>query len=791
MMRAAPLLLALALPSTPRVGQDAAAFRDQGGPFLARHCVDCHGEAKPKGTVRLDTLGADAPGRADEERWRAVLEQLASGAMPPKKKTRPPSDDLRAVTGWIERTLSTAETARRAAQGRVVLRRLNRVEYSNTLRDLLGVDMDFREMLALDGTSDGFDNVGSALHLSSFALERYLQAAEAALNLAIADRPAPPTIKKRFTLKDSHNVKLAGEPAFRVIDDTVVCFTSVNWHRVSLNHSAQQRGLYRYRICASGFQTEGKPATFEVTSRVNGLIGYFDVPADTPTVVEFTDSAEVNGQPPIALLPYGMGHPNAVKAAGVDAYTGPGLAVHWVEMEGPLYDAWPPAGHRAIFGDLPQEPVKGSRERLDVVSKEPVVDAERILRGFARRALRRPVTDVDLKPFMDLVRAALSEKDSFEQAVRVGLTAVLMSRPFLFLEERTGPLDDVALASRLSYFLWSTMPDEELLALAEEKKLGRPDTLRAQVERMLRSPKAAAFTKNFCGQWLGLREIDFTSPNHIAYPEFDEMLKVSMVREAELFFQEILEHDLPLTNFVSSDFSTLNGRLARHYGIGGVDGLWKFRKTALPADCHRGGVLTMAAVLKVTANGTSTSPITRGSWVLERILGTPPPKPPAGVAALEPDIRGAKTIREQLAKHRNDPSCATCHARIDPPGFALESFDVIGGWRESYRLSSWAAGAKPVKGKAYLEGAKVDPAGELADGRRFENIDELKALLLKDPGQIARALTRKLVTYATGGAPEAIDAAEIEAIVGRLGAQGYGLRALVHEIAGSRMFREK
>jgi hypothetical protein len=269
------------------------------------------------------------------------------------------------------------------------------------------------------------------------------------------------------------------------------------------------------------------------------------------------------------------------------------------------------------------------------------------------------------------------------------------------------------------------------------------------------------------------------------------MLKLSMVKESELFFTELLEQDLSLTNIVASEFSMLNGRLASHYGIPGVEGLWGFRKVALPPESHRGGVMTMASVLKVTANGTTTSPITRGAWVLERVLGTPPPKPPANVPALEPDIRGATTIREQLAKHRTIESCASCHAQIDPPGFALESFDVIGGWREFYRLERWVKGAKSIKGKQYLEGPKVDPTGEMADGRKFQNIDDLKQLLLRDKDQVARAMVRRLVTYATGGAPESADGSEIERVVARVREKSYGLRTLVHEIVQSRMFREK
>jgi hypothetical protein len=356
------------------------------------------------------------------------------------------------------------------------------------------------------------------------------------------------------------------------------------------------------------------------------------------------------------------------------------------------------------------------------------------------------------------------------------------------------------------------MPDEELLVLAEDSSrhapraaaadgtrsvpatLQDPEVLRAQVERMLNSPKAAAFTENFVGQWLGLRDIDFTEPSHQLHPEFDDMLKVSMVRETELFFAELLKNDLSVMNFVDSDFTMLNGRLAKHYGIPGVEG-WEFHKTPLPPDSHRGGVMTMASALKVTANGTSTSPVTRGAWVLDRILGTPPPRPPENVAALEPDIRGATTIREQLAKHRQIETCAACHARIDPAGFALESFDVIGGWRENYRVAGWFRGAEEVtvEGRKmnYYKGLKVDPADVLADGRAFASIDELKKLLLSDKDQIARGLTIKLVTYATGGPPATADLPQIDAIVARVREKNYGFRSLIHEIVQSELFRMK
>jgi len=554
------------------------------------------------------------------------------------------------------------------------------------------------------------------------------------------------------------------------------------------------RGLYRFRIGVQAYQNEGRPVVLRIDAgpmlmaTTQELIGYFDAPADEPRVLEFLVRQEARST--IRISPYGLANAQTVSAVGAAAYTGPGLAVQWVDVEGPLNDTWPPDSHRRLFGDLPQSPSAADPYRLEVVSEDPAADAQRILRDFARRGFRRAVTDDDLRTILTLVREKLAAGHSFEQAVRVGLMAVLVSPKFLFLSETPGKLDDFALASRLSYFLWSTMPDAELLSLAEQGRLSDPDVLRRQVERLLDDPKAAAFTKNFVGQWLGLRDIDFTEPTHILYPEYDDMLKESMIRETELFFAELLKDDLSLTNFIASDFSMLNGRLARHYGIEGIDG-WEFHKTPLPADSHRGGVLTMASVLKITANGTNTSPVLRGAWVLDRILGTPPSPPPADVPALEPDIRGATTIREQLALHRNDAACAGCHAVIDPPGFALESFDVIGGWREHYRTTGVGESVE-IDGRQmhYLHGPAVDPAYALADGRAFADIDEFKQLLLADKDKVARSLTVKLVTYATGGPPEEIDEPEIAAILSRVSAND-GLRTLVHEVVQSRLFLEK
>ena len=787
------LVVAILVPVSGLQGQDKAAnpSGSDSQAFIARHCVECHGPQKSKGDFRIDTLDQTFAGKS-AERWKAVREQVTSGAMPPKAKPRPPKNEVDALAAWIDAKTAAAETARRATQGRVVLRRLNRVEYENTVRDLLSVDVGLADLLPVDSSDHGFDNVGEALHSSSFLMERYLEAADRALNAAIANGQKPWVYNKRFSLQ---NERPSGDVYKKLDDGGLAIFSS--WISANIcvtlwQFTSKFPGKYRVKMSACGIQNPGKPATFYVLAGTmqgvtsQHLVGYFDVPADKPTVIEFTDTLEP--QQTFRIVAEGLPvTPPTVQKVGAQNYKGPGLAVQWVEIEGPLTEAWPPLSHQRLFGNLDRAPAPENKNRFEVVSKTPEADAERILRDFARRAFRRTVTDDDLRPFLARVKKKLGEGYSFEQAVRVGLKAVLVSPEFLFLREKPGKLDDFAIASRLSYFLWSSMPDEELLSLAEQKKLQSPETIRAQVERMLKDPKSAGFTTNFVGQWLSLRNIDATLPDPSLYPEFNDGLKEAMVGEPLRFFEEVLKNDLPLTNFVSSDFSMLNAPLARLYGLPELEGR-ELRKVTLPAGSRRGGVLTMAAILKVTANGTTTSPVLRGSWVLDRILGTPPPKPTVDVEAVEPDIRGATTIREQLAKHRQVPECASCHVKIDPPGFALESFDVIGGWRENYRS---VGKGEAVSGKRYRKGPAVDPSDVLPDGRKFKDIDEFKQLLLNDKDQLARALTEKLLTYATGGPPGTVDKPEIESIVRAVRAKSYGFRSLVHEIAQSRIFQTK
>jgi hypothetical protein len=491
----------------------------------------------------------------------------------------------------------------------------------------------------------------------------------------------------------------------------------------------------------------------------------------------------------------------------------PGVAFQWMEAQGPFFDEWPTAGHRLLFGDLPiqQEDIKapegegeGRRRfrqplksyKITVTSKDPEHDAEKLLRGFLARAYRGPVAETDVQRFVKVARGAMQNGHSFTDSMIAAYTAVLSSPGFLYFEDSPGRLSDFALAERLSYFLWNSAPDHELRHLAAQNKLHQPKTLRAQTERLLDDPRSRQFINAFLDYWLELRTISGTAPDEELYPDYqlDDHLAESMIDETQLYFAELLKGNLNVTNLVASDFAMINERLAKHYRIADVHGV-QIQRVSLPKDSVRGGLLTQASVLKVTANGTTTSPVKRGAWILDRILGQPSPPPPASVSAIEPDIRGATTIREQLAKHRSQESCNVCHRNIDPAGFALENFDVMGGWRDRYRS---VGGAEKVKGVGhngnyfhFSLGPSVDPSGELPDGRKFEDVRQLKRCLATNPDQLARNLAQQLVVYSTGAPITFADRPVLAKILAENRQKGYGVRDLVHEIVQSELFLNK
>ena len=755
--------------------------------FLQKHCFECHDADTQKGKVRLDNLPADFATPATTETWGKVFAQLERREMPPKKKPQPSDVERQAALDWLGPQLRGAVAARQNAEGRGALRRLNRFEYQNTMHDLLGIEVNLMELLPEDGSAHGFDKVSSALTLSPVQVEKYLEAADVALDAAIGVGPQPKFASERFAATNLL-ANWDGKSHRPLPDGGIALFNSGYSPTELRRFRAPAPGRYRIRISASGFQTDGKPATFRVYGGSFGvggktkLLGHFEVPADKPTVVEMVERLDGRGDT-LKVISYGTIPWQNI----AEAYTGPGFAVHWLEVEGPLEAKdWPPATRKQLLGDADLE--RGTFSA-----------AERVLKQFAPRAFRRPVSDADLAPYLALVRERLDKGVKFADALRVGLKAILVSPRFLMLDEQPGKLDGYALAARLSYFLWSSAPDAELLAVATKGDLTKPAVLRAQTERLLKHPKARAFTEDFTGQWLALRNIEFTTPDARLYPEFDELLQVSMVQETHAFFDELLENDLSVLNFVESDFAMLNERLAKHYRVPGVSGL-EVRRVTLRPEWHRGGVMTHASVLKVSANGTTTSPVLRGVWILDRILGRPAPPPPPNVPAVEPDIRGAKSIREQLAKHRELESCAGCHARIDPLGFALESYDVIGGWRDRYRISpapnqrngvEWFTISVNQRDMRLALGPKVDASDALPDGRKFSDLVELKKLLLAEPDAIARGLAEKLLIYATGHGLEFTDEAVLSDIVRKAKAKNFGFRALVHEVVASATFQSK
>jgi hypothetical protein len=513
-------------------------------------------------------------------------------------------------------------------------------------------------------------------------------------------------------------------------------------------------------------------------------IGFFEALPGKVTTVEFTDRNPERND----CLAFGIVGGFPWWKVDEKEYKGAGLFIGDVEIEGPI-EQWPPTSRTELLGGV--DPALGT---LD--------DIRAILSRKLPQAFRRATDKDEVEPFVALAKQALDEELSFEAALRRGLKGVICAPELLFLEERTlgsksqAPIDDYSLASRLSYFLWSSLPDEQLLSLAGRDELKKSEVLRAQVERMLSDPKSRRFVESFTGQWLRLYDLDFTVPDQNLYPEYDQLLRQSMLDETHAFFREVLSRDHSVNDFIDSDFAMLNKPLADFYGIAGVKGL-EVRRIKLPDDSVRGGVLTQASVLKVSADGTRTSPVLRGAWILKNLYGTPSPPPPPTIEAIEPDIRGATTIREQLAKHREHESCNRCHQKIDPPGFALESFDVIGAQRDWYRTRGSGKYIKrprhpqaPKHYVQYRQGPDVDASGTMPDGRAFAGIRDYKRLLLEDKTAMPRSLARLLLTYSLGRQLGFSDRPEVERLVASIKAKDYGLRSLIHEIVQSKTFRQ-
>lgn len=830
--------------------------------FLETNCFACHNSATKKGNLDLTALKPDFADAATFAVWVKVHDRVHDGEMPPKAAPQPGEAERKAFLKLLAAPMMAAEAARIRREGRSVLRRMNRYEYENTLRDLLDAPwLQIKELLPEDGERYRFNKSGEALGVSHVQISRYLSAAEHALREVMArTETQPETVTKRYYAREqraftnhiefsqfnTHTERatfpLIGneadvavlekkapmtvgdkDPVKRELEGMGVVASSYEPLEIRFNQfKAKVPGRYKLRLMAHSFWAGPQPGDkWFHPSRTEAFPGrthepitlYAEIP---PRQMRYLANVDVSPEPSVQevevyLLKDETIRPDAVRLfrsrppnwrnplAEKDGQ--PGVAFRWLEVIGPIYDAqteWPGNGHRLMFGDLPFK--KNAKGQIEVVSTNPHADAEKLLRNFLQRAYRRPQAssfgEEETQRFLKLVDVSLKNGDSFTDAMITAYSAVLYSPAFTTLEEKPGRLDDFALASRLSYFLWNSAPDAKLRELAAQGALRKPTILRAQVDRMLADARAQQFVNAFLDYWLDLRKVNITSPDELLYCDYylDDHLVESATFETRAFFAELVRGDLSARNLIASDFVMVNERLAKLYGLPGVQGS-QIRRVALPPDSVRGGLLTQASVLKVTANGTTTSPVVRGAWMMERILGKPAPPPPAGVPAVEPDIRGATTLRQQLEKHRTNPSCNTCHAKIDPAGFALENFDVFGGWQDKYR--ALAEGEKaPGVGKngqkfAFRYIQPVDASGQLPDGQKFQDVRELKRLLLKDERQIARNLTNQLLVFATGANVQFSDRPKVEALLDRASKTDYGVKSLIHLLIESEMFRNK
>ncbi len=784
-------------------GVQAAGVPDALKPFLKNHCYECHDTEVAKGGLDLTTLAYGNDPRS-HERWVRVFDRVRNGEMPPAKKPKPDATQVKAVLSALDKDL----TAQHVAMRGTVLRRLNRIEYRNTIEDLLGQEIGVYEDLPEDALSHGFDTNGEALGLSEVHLRRYLAAAEFVLaNQELREAVIPRTIRTLSMAESGGGSRAIKENMWLKRDDgSVVMFSAGAFPSTIVDHlKLTEGGIYTVRMDVEIFQSD-QPMVVELwhgnfgKGADNRIVGYYKLAPGSPQQIELTTWFRPGDT--IRPLVDNMNYSQEAKKGGIEvlkAYKGRALVMKSITVAGPIDAPAALRGQRLLFGDLavklPPMTPRGRTGVATVTSVDAKADSAKQLRTFAAAAFRRPVTEAQVAPYVALFNDEMSKGANFRQAMLTAGSAILCAPEFLFLIERPAKdnrLDDHAIAARLSYLLTRGSPDEELLRAAGAGELRTPSGLRAQTERLLKSPKLERFLTDFTDGWLNLRDLAATSPDRKLYPEYDDQLRFAVGQETRAFIGELIARNLTASNLVRSDFAMLNERLAKHYEVPGVEGT-QIRAVKLPADSHRGGLLTQGAVLKVSANGTSTSPIIRGVYVMERILGFQPSPPPPGIAGLEPDTRGATSIKDQLDKHRTIESCNGCHKVIDPPGFALESFDVIGGWRD--RVRSLDKGDKIKADRfgqrvSYKHGPAVDASGEIVGAGVFKDFEEFRTLLLTQQDQVTASLVSRLLAFGTGREMGFSDRAVITRIVKQLGPKG-GVRDLLHLAVQSEIFLSK
>lgn len=833
--------------SEPRLANEVS---ESSASFLRQHCFECHQGEKSAAGFDASQLSRQLDSQPVVDRWIKIYEQLERGSMPPAESQLDDADRAEFLQA-IAPLLDEADYKSVIRSGRGPLRRLNRSEYALNLRDLLQLpNLDIKDLLPEDRESHHFNKSAESLDMTRVQLAAYLDAADAALRQAVAASSRPRSPKQfralatqmfpkaidhagresSFYAKGSRMVPLSSSDLAKIRQENthdpemeVAIFRSASWpyYGYPENFVAEEAGVYRVRFSARAVRqlrdfrlaadTRPLAMTFrarkrsqaDVSGDVRAVGGLLDV-GPQPSV--FETSVVLKPQETIEYSLMGLPVPFPITSHGGPLYYDfppmpegghRGIAFRWLEIEGPIDSdaagAWPPDSHRVLFSDLPLRDAPQSALGIEVVAEDPRSDALRLLHQFASRAARRPIAAESLSAYTNLIYQQLDDGRPFAESMLAGYQAFLCSSHFLYLREPGHAEGSHELASRLSHFLWNTRPDAMLESAASQGSLTTSETLRSETERLIASSKFDNFIDNFTDYWLDLKHVKRDSPDIRLYPEyrFDDYLIESMERETKSFVATMVRENLPVSSLVQADFVMVNDRLARHYELPDVDGSY-MRKVHVPSSSPYGGLITQAALMKVTSNGTTTSPVIRGAWIVDRLLGDPPPPPPEKVPAIEPDIRGATTIRQQIAKHAEAVACAGCHAKFDSVGFALENFDVLGGWRERYR--SLEKGDK-VTGidraghtYAYWIASKVESHGRLTDGRSFADVRGLKQLLCSAPRKLAANMIRQWTVYATGTPLRFSERREMDEILDRCAAAGYRVKDLLHEFVDSRIF---
>ncbi|HIG28154.1 MAG TPA: DUF1592 domain-containing protein [Verrucomicrobiales bacterium] len=803
------LIVSLIVTCATSLGAETISYKMQVAPLLEKYCVTCHGPDKRKNDVRVDVLDLDFVKGNDRETWHDILDMLNLGDMPPEEESQPSSRERQLVVDWITGKMTEAALERRSTNGLGVLRRLTRYEYSNTMSDLLGVRLDYAKNLPSESNShDGFQNNGSIMGMSSMQLEYYLQAAQLGLKVALVEGPQP----ERYEEFSTENAPRRANRSEKTPNTRKIQPGNSFWVRLMEYPS---EGPVCVRVKAHAVIPEGKgPPRMRVriglradTYVTGGRIGEdVDVvaSAEEPGVYEFVGRLEhypmlgtLSNFPGLlvnvhniyddgseAIEVYDLKINQQYKVLNKPDPAQPWLVVESVEVVINDYADWPPAYHQSIL-------IRGVE-----VPEDETGYAREVLEHFMTRAYRRPPTAEEVDGILGFYKEVRPDYPTFIQAIRQALSMVLISPQFLYLIEPvefrkgTRKLSAYEVASRLSYFLWSTMPDEELMKLAANRTLLKSSVLKKQVRRMLEDSRIKRFVEQFTDQWLDLQALDRVAVNPQFYPNFKARAKKAMRLESQQFFAEILNHDLSALNFIESDFTMLNERLAKHYGIAGVTGN-KMTRVALLPEHRRGGLLTQGSMLVGNSTGEDSHPIDRAVWVLERLLNDPPSPPPANVPTLDAETPGfAKlTLKDQLAVHRQDEACMNCHRKIDPWGIPLEHYDATGLYRtEAIRLTAKKKGQSRNK----KDFAEIDAFDTMPDGHTINGVNELKAYLLKEKkDKFARAMVAKMTTYALGRSLEFTDEEAITRLAEKFKKRDYRLDNLIHSIVGSKLFLKR